>query len=57
MNTEQLQFRSKKERDSEVRLERNYRQIGIPALAAASHDCCKAKRREQRAAKESAITR
>ncbi|HEY9058351.1 MAG TPA: hypothetical protein VIN77_14465 [Aurantimonas sp.] len=43
MKTETIQFRSKTDREREVDLERNYRQIGIPAIAAASHGCCKGK--------------
>ncbi|TFF22845.1 hypothetical protein E3C22_10290 [Jiella endophytica] len=31
-----LQFRSKRERESEIDLVRNYRDIAIPAIAAAS---------------------
>ncbi|NDW06652.1 hypothetical protein [Jiella pacifica] len=32
-----LQFRSRRERENEIDLARNYRAIAIPAIAAASH--------------------
>ena len=37
MKTNEPQFRSKKERENEVRLENNYRTIGISAISAAAH--------------------
>ncbi len=39
MNTNSMQFRSKNERETEVKLERNYGEIGIAAIAAASSAC------------------
>lgn len=43
MKTETIQFRSKSDRERDVDLERNYHEIGIPAIAAASQCCCKQK--------------
>lgn len=54
MKDETIQFRSKSERDREVDLERNYRQIGIPAIAAASHGCCRQKATEKNTEKTAA---
>ena len=36
-----LQFRSKRERENEIDLARNYRDIAIPAIAAANQACRK----------------
>ncbi|MCQ0988386.1 hypothetical protein [Jiella marina] len=41
MTTDTLEFRSKQERDNEIDLVRNYRDIAIPAIAAASQACRK----------------
>ena len=41
MTQDTLEFRSKQERDNEVDLVRNYRDIAIPAIAAASQACRK----------------
>jgi hypothetical protein len=38
-----VEFKSKREREQEVDLARNYRAIGIPAIAAASQSWLKAK--------------
>lgn len=43
MKTESIEFRSKSERARDVDLERNYHQIGIPAIAAASQ-CCRTRK-------------
>lgn len=48
MKIESISFRSKRDRDTEVKLEQNYRTIGIGAIAAASQDCCKGKRLAER---------
>lgn len=39
---DKLQFRSKRDRENEIDLARNYRAIAIPAIAAASHAARKA---------------
>ena len=41
-----IEFRSKSERERDIHLERNYREIGNRAIAAASQSCCKQKRVE-----------
>ncbi|MEF2550662.1 hypothetical protein VQ042_04685 [Aurantimonas sp. A2-1-M11] len=43
-----IEFRSRSEREREILLERNYREIGNRAIAAASQACCKQKRIEVR---------
>lgn len=43
MKPQSATFRSKSERENEVNLVRNYREIGIAAIAAASHACRKTK--------------
>ncbi|WAP69444.1 hypothetical protein [Jiella pelagia] len=39
---DKIQFRSKRDRENEIDLVRNYRAIAIPAIAAASHASRKA---------------
>ena len=46
MKHNEIKFRSKRERESEVRLEDNYRQIGNPTLLTAAKYCA-AKRASQ----------
>ena len=48
MKSENFEFRSKSQRERDVPLEQNYRKIGIQALAAASHECCKDKQQAKR---------
>jgi glutaredoxin-related protein len=43
MITKSVEFKSKREREQEVDLAKNYRAIGIPAIAAASQSWLKAK--------------
>ncbi|MCB8836028.1 hypothetical protein [Aurantimonas sp. VKM B-3413] len=49
MKRDTIQFRSKREREQEVDLKRNYKEIGIPAIAAASRACRAAKPEAARA--------
>lgn len=42
MITKSVEFKSKREREQEVDLAKNYRAIGIPAIAAASQSWLKA---------------
>ncbi|MEN3791439.1 hypothetical protein [Fulvimarina sp. MAC3] len=41
MKTIEIQFRSRRERENEVHLENNYRQLGNPGLLAAAQYCGK----------------
>lgn len=57
MNTKPYEFRSRRERDKEVDLARNYGQIGNRAVAAASQSCCKQKAGETAARQAGASAR
>ncbi len=39
----EIQFRSRRERENEIHLEDNYRQLGNPAILAAARYCGKAR--------------
>lgn len=47
MITKSVEFKSKREREQEVDLAKNYRAIGIPAIAAASQSWLKAPKRQR----------